>query len=128
MKAFLFITPSFTSFTCFVFQGWISLAKLKWCGGFIKRVHVRMLKTVYNLFQSWLQNRIQLFSSPWAIYWCATANKKVIRTQSEPNPSHFFERSFGEKVLSNCTYPYTFLGLAPCMGLSVPIVPIPFGL
>ena len=34
-----------------------------------------------------LQNRVQVFSSPWAIYRRVTANVKVIKTQSEPNPS-----------------------------------------
>ena len=36
-----------------------------------------------------LQNRVQFISSPWAIYRRVTANVKVIKTQSEPNPGSF---------------------------------------
>ena len=30
-------------------------------------------------------NRVQVFSSPWAIYRCVTANMKVIKAQSDPS-------------------------------------------
>ena len=35
------------------------------------------------------QIRIQVFSSPWAIYCRLTANMKAIMAHSEPNPSYF---------------------------------------
>ena len=35
------------------------------------------------------QIRIQVFSSPWAMYCRLTANMKAIMTHSEPNPSYF---------------------------------------
>ena len=37
------------------------------------------------------------FPPSWAIYRCVTANMKVIKTQSQPNPSYFPKESFEEK-------------------------------
>ena len=41
-------------------------------------------------------NRAQVFSSPWAIYRCVTANMKVIKAQSDPNQSYFPMESLGK--------------------------------
>ena len=66
------------------------------CGGLIiyeKGNNCRKRHTIYVsrqcLQEHLLQNRVQFISSPWAIYRCVTANVKVIKIQSEPNPGSF---------------------------------------
>ena len=52
-----------------------------------------------------LQNRVQFFISPWAIYRRVTANVKVIKTLSvELNPNYFPKGSLGGHYmfLENC--------------------------
>ena len=41
---------------------------------------------------------VQVVSLPWVICCCVTANMKVIKTQSEPNPSYFLIGSLWEDV------------------------------
>ena len=38
-----------------------------------------------------------LKSFPWAVFQCATANMKVIKPQSEPNPSYFPRGALGNR-------------------------------
>ena len=66
--------------------------------GFIKRVksftiYVSLQFFIKRLFRP---NRVQGFSSPWAIYRCVAANMKVIKTQSEPNLSYVPMEALGK--------------------------------
>ena len=50
-------------------------------------IRERQFAFVYN--DVFLRYQVQVFSSPWRIYRCVTANMKTIKTQSEPNPIVF---------------------------------------
>ena len=51
-------------------------------------IRERQFAFVYN--DVFLRYQVQVFSSPWRIYRCVTANMKTIKTQSEPNPTQSF--------------------------------------
>ena len=49
-------------------KGGIALAKLNWCGGFIKRVKLKMVETFLRFMSALnLATKREFFSFPWAI-------------------------------------------------------------
>ena len=63
-----------------------------------------MVETVYDLCQPSMFTTTfpakpgSNFFFPWAIYRYVTANMKVIKTQSDPNPCYFPVESLGGEV------------------------------